>query len=250
MNIKHTFCILFYIIFIQSICGQNNDLLNLNLKNNVETLTEYYYTATVAEDQIHKERLEAYYTNQFNFDGYKTEDIRYFPDGSVDKKYIYIRDSLDRRIEQLQYSSDDRIIRKILYLYDESGNLKEDQSLTPDGTPEKKFVYIYDSEGHVTEDRSYNNENELLKRFTYQYDDNGQRVLNRRYGANGDPEREIHFVYDVYGNTSEEIIHFPDGKITKNRFEYNYDIYGNWTRKIIFTSEKPFQIIEREIKYY
>jgi len=236
-------------IFSSHLYGQKNDLKKLNLNGKIKSIHEYYQTFT--EKDTSKKSLQTLsYFNHFDKQGNKIEDIKYSPDGKVDKKYEYLYNKFGQRTEQNQYTSDEKLSRKITYKYDEKGNITEDNSYSSEGKLEKKFTYKYDEKGNVIEDMSFDSNNKLQKKFTHSYDNTGNKIENNRYSAQGTLDKKINYKYNIYMDVIEEIFTNIDGSKVNYYYEYKYDKKNNWTEKTSCKEKEIISIITREIKYY
>jgi len=241
--------LLFIICFLSY--GQKHDLKKMGLHGDVKSLHEYSYQPVDENGKIQKGKLEFSYYNTFNSMGNKLIDIKYGPDGNVDKKYVYTYDNDGyRRTEQQQLSSDGKLIRKITYKYDEQGNLIEDNSFSPEGKPEKKITYKYDNNGNVIEDNSFDAEGKLMKRFTYTYDGSSNKIENSRFSSQGALDSKVTYKYDDKNNIIEETVTNANGTVVITTYTYEYDRQNSWIRMVRFTDKKAVSIIEREIEYY
>ncbi|MDT8309442.1 MAG: hypothetical protein RQ866_07905, partial [Bacteroidales bacterium] len=86
--------------------GQQTDLKKMNLHGDISYIHERIYTPEEHNNKIIPGTLTASYSNYFNRLGNKTTDIRYNPEGSVDKRYLYSYDEEGRRVLQQQYRDD------------------------------------------------------------------------------------------------------------------------------------------------
>lgn len=229
--------------------AQNTDLEKLNFKGKVKEITEQHYQPTDSSG-IDNGDPGISYKNYYSEDGNKIEDVRYNPDGTINKQYKYHCKSGVRTLQE-QFDGEGKVIRIIKYIYDSKGNCTEDNSYGPEGDHEKKYTYLYDDNGNIIEDKSFSNEGVLGKIFKYKYDDSGLKIENIRYYPDGSFDKKITYKYDDNRNVIEELCLKENGETKwKNTYQYKYDKTGNWIRMVEFQDGKASYIIERGITYF
>ncbi len=113
--------------------GNKNDLLKLNLKRKVKSLTETSFPITETLfpktvkglEEIHRGHKDSEDVLQFNDKGNIIEKCHFLSSESLDFKILYKYDEKDNIIEEKNYKAEGNLKIKItfIYKYDESGKM-------------------------------------------------------------------------------------------------------------------------------
>jgi hypothetical protein len=154
--------------------------------------------------------------------GAPTQSVLYKPDGSVDRKTIYLRDGT--RGEIISYLSDGRLYARNVYLYDTLGDVVEMRNSI------NKFIYSYDSSGSMVEMEKYNRDfttgdslvYRLSDRLDFMYDSSGFLTGSALYDSKGEMKAKSSYINDSVGNVLQESEEGRDGVLDYQK-KYVYD---------------------------
>lgn len=212
----------------------------------------------------------------FDKNGKLSERIFIDIDGKVDSRYIYkyekgnliesesfqkngekmglttyINNLEGKVIEKESFNYKNKIGSNECYFYDENGSLIEliIYSYKKDKI-KKRVEYINDSSGNVIEETHYENEDRFWKNY-FVLDNKGNRKEIYTEGHHTKQKAKLmDFKYDEYGNVLESIWYKNYNDSLRTIYKTTYDENKNWVKTEIMNNGKPYQIVERKIKYF
>ena len=232
-----------------------NDLLELNLRGRVKSLTEIEYKVLPNYGKIQEGDIIYKYIYFFNENGNLIETNSYDPDGNLDGKYIYAYDNKKgNKTEMTSYNPDGSSDEKCTYKYDGLGNLIQEIWYGPDDKISKKYIYKYDDKGNEISMNRYDSHDSLICKDSYKNDDKGEKIEWNHYNlsppTDGSLSKKVIFKYDEKGNINVQNIYLADGSFECYSYKYDYKRKGNWKKETIYRNGLPEYITERKVKYY
>jgi len=183
-------------------------------------------------------------------------------------KEIMTYDKRGRVVDKSTYIPHNILVSRRKTTFDSSGRTDETSTYQANtGLLQKTVVKRQFKATHTIQEDTYD-DNGMLTDYTISHFDSAKNLTDRgvfhityktvrgddgRYHneAPGDTVMIHHLVNDDNSNTVVDDSFQNDGKIkTEKTFQYTYDNTRNWISKIVFISNKPVKIIERDITYY
>ncbi|HKK68162.1 MAG TPA: hypothetical protein VJ946_08105, partial [Bacteroidales bacterium] len=109
-TIRNQFLVTLLLISFFSLNAQENDLKRMKLNDQIKTIHETFFKASLQNDEVKKSKPRYSYINEFNKKGNKTADKRLNASGNLVKKYVYTYEH-GKRTMQKQFNADDSLIR-------------------------------------------------------------------------------------------------------------------------------------------
>lgn len=163
---------------------------------------------------------------QLNEKGYKTEELQYAPNGTLNNRYLYSFDNSGNMTTMTGYKPDGTLTSKTTWKFD-ARNYRTEYLVETPGYANSSKKFVHDDKGNLTEETWYDGKGAITFRFVREYDTNGNIIKEIKYKGSSDK---------------------PVDTVT---WRYDYDKAGNWTKKTETTSDgTDFHIEERTILYY
>jgi YD repeat-containing protein len=214
---------------------------------------------------IHGNVIDFQYSSKFQFiDKYDTNKIRLsserFNNGKIGPKRIFKYDEYSLLNEISEYDSKGSLVQTIAMHHDENRLLISEYHLNPSGFIEFQVNYVYNDQLLLISKKTSYQDNSDAHSYTTYYYNNQNQLIREVTTDNEFISLWVHeYEYNGHGNVVLEIItHTIDlySETQYKTFEYKYDLIGNYVKKISFisgsklTKGMPFEIEERNIKYY
>lgn len=245
---------------------KQTDLEELGVKGKVKSITVKSFEAEEKFGNAIKTTMEDFYQQIFNENGFITEMHIFNAEGVKVATSFYKYDEKGHIYERIYVfemvsNNGSKVKRstRTVYRSNEQGFILEENNYSSEDLFDSKVTYVYDENNLKIGQNTYNVNGDLIGRETYKYN-KGRQVIESKMYSN---ENEIEH------NSTTENWYNDKGYRSRMRFvsineyahidfistfEYEYDEKGNWIKEIIYSEEsserKPFQITEREIKYY
>jgi len=209
------------------------------LKNKIKSITEYRMETHLGINQ--KEFPSD--VQLFNEDGFKTKEIIYKTDGSIDFTIMHEYDKAGNLIISKAVNTDSSLLFRQVRSYDSHNNRKELYFYLPDGSYKYRNIASYDREGKIKELAWYWPEGFKSKNI-YAYDGR-KKTGDTEYGPHGELRYRWVFQYDENGNLTEAIQYSP-GNETNTKVTYEYDSHNRITKKTNYIGVSIQSIIKYE----
>ncbi len=255
------------------------DVQDLGLKSAIKSIRTQYYEAAGDRENVETvgasdEEQDSYVA--FDKEGNKTQEKWFDSDGNEVFKTQYNRNAQGKLIEKRGCYPDGTIETIDSLRYDAEGHWIQTDRYDGRGEPLIRLTYQWNEKGQKVRQAAYKPSGDLdqLIEFTYDRAGNrkqethengmGERILKRvleytgtevsamkEYDNTDQLLSEAQIAYDEHGLKLKEEIIGQKGKVLRQTdYSYTLDAQGNWTKQIVFESQKPEMIIEREITYY
>ena len=179
-----------------------------DLIGQVKSVEAYHVSFTMKDGITEEAKREPWYSDTYNIDGKKTEDVFYGHPGSkcvytydtrgrctgyevytvtsdnnraLYRKHIYTLDDKGNRIEHKIFDSDGNLADRFAFKYDTKGNEIEEVSFTFDGLIKEQRIYTYNVRGNLTGQIIVGADGSIKRKYDNRYDNEGKRIEGRRY---------------------------------------------------------------------
>lgn len=242
-------------IFTLLSCNKKNDISDLNLKGNINTITSIKYnavekfgkpetTSRAKRNEFLEEAVEENSKMTFSSDKKLEELILYNREGETRQILKTVNDTI---VEI--YTQDGDLISRLI-----SENKEYPTLITAydfNGDVIFKTISKYNSDNLVIEESDYDEEGNLEKKVAYEYDSK-DRVLQKRYSISKRYERhqEVQVKYEYYKEDDIKSAKFDsNGESVLFEYKYERDKEGNWIKRIDYINNRIAFIVQREILY-
>lgn len=173
-----------------------------------------------------------------------------YPDGTIETIDSLRYDRRGRWIQTDRYDGKGELLIRLTYQWSEKGQKIKQAAYKPSGDLDQLTTFRYDSVGNRKQETHENGEGERILKRVLEYAGTEISAM-KEYDKTDQLLSEARIAYDEHGlKLKEEIIGQKAKVLRKNDYSYTLDAQGNWTQQVVFESQKPEMIIEREITYY
>lgn len=231
---------------------KKTDAEEMNLKKEVKSIKEAYYSAIVLANDVQKgQKVEQQLEREYSFDkkGNITEVNLFNTEEEYKVTPKFDKNGLKTSIKQ--YDKDGELIMTNEMEYDNQGNETEIMVFDGEGNVMKKETYDFDEQGNKTKSNKFVTAKKIDTVIKHTYNQKNLKTHSETLNAQGEVIVEKDFKYDDKGNEIERNKKDVSSKAEyKMTALYDYDSSGNWTQKIEFVNGKPQFLIERKLEYY
>ena len=281
MKVHYIFNILILpLLFLTSCSKKHNELSEVGLKGNVQSIREISYSATETNDTIIKgdivysEDLKNYFAT-YNQDGNLTEIINYDNTNTVIDRWKFLYSSDGKALGGNYYLNDNTLSDSTYYVYNKKGYVTEYYHYFADGKLKNKIYSFYDRKGNITEeklidadnmlyrttkcyykhknlikDSSFDAAGNLLYTSSYIYNNKDCLIKQTIFNGDGKINSQGTYSYNENGDIEESYSEIPGQKPVKYYYTYKYDSCNNWIQKITFINNSAVFLTVRQIYYY
>lgn len=173
-----------------------------------------------------------------------------YPDETIETIDSLRYDKKGRWIQTDRYDGKGELLIRLTYQWNEKGEKVKQAAYKPTGDLDQLIHFTYDRAGNRKQEAHENGEGQRILKRVLEY--NGAEVsAMKEYNKNDQLLSETRLTYDEHGRKLKEEIIGQNGKVLRqNDYSYTLDAKGNWTQQVVFESQKPELIIQREITYY
>jgi hypothetical protein len=252
-KLHYSLTILFAFLLLS--CNKKNDISDLNLKGNINTITSIKYNAV--EKFGKPETTSRAKRNEFLEEAIEENSkMTFSSDKDLEELILYNREGETRQIVKTVNDT-------IAEVYTQDGDLisrfitenKEYPALTTvynfNGDVIQKTISKYNPDNLVIEEFDYDEDGNLVKKVTYEYD-NKDRVSLKKYSISERYERhqevQVKYEYDKEDDI-KSAKYDSNGESVLFEYKYEKDKEGNWIKRIDYINNRIAFIVQREIIY-
>jgi hypothetical protein len=228
--------------------GANTDWNKFNLNGEVKSFREIKILAVDNFSIIAEGKKVRHIYNKevlFNLDGNKIEKNDYIPDGTLEKRTMFLYRG-DQLVEYNNYDSQGMLFGTGKYESNDDDLVSSLHYKTTDGRYNWNETYKYDSDGKLIEMQRFKTKEVIDDKEKYSFNENGSIKESEFYKKNKILSKNRYKYTESKDNYSELVF----GDTTIFKYKYIYDVEGNWIKKIIFENDNPSGILLREIEYF